>query len=404
MARASILTIEPIGLGGVARLTSAMYALQKEAGHDPHLVYLDQESVPSDGKQALIKYYQRHWRPQWEVRREGMQGLSIPLYPLPTWAGWYVPALVAPRALRTDIRIVVSGGAQVGLPYALSRRPFVIWMATRYIDELQGRAQAGDSWARDVIASSTWQRLLAQEARVLRKAARIIAISPYTARRIIDDYPELADRIDTVLCPIDTIQFSPANGKATNPIGSPFLLLTARIRDPRKNVRMLLKAFACVHTSRPELKLVITGDPPLATDAALCEQLGLKDSVVFLPSRSRADLVRYYQSAELFVLPSTQEGLAISVLEALACGLPVVATRCGGPESVIEDGRTGKLVANNDAEAFATAVLDLLSDTAQLAAARKSAATYARATFDWQTISAQLKKSLNVVYPQHFEA
>lgn len=401
MARASILTQEPIGLGGVSTMASAIYDIQAEAGHESRLVYVDAESVPTSGPLSLLKYYRKHFRPRHEVRL-GMDGISIPLYPFPQWAGWYAPFITAPRQVFTDIRVAVTGSAHLGLPYTLSRKPFVIWIATRYADELQARAQVGDAWAERLMNSSHWPRLEAQERTVLRRASRVMALSSYTSQRILDDIPELEGRVDTTLCPVDMNLFHPNSGHVKKPIEAPFLLLTARILDPRKNVSMLLDAFAIIRATRPDLKLVIIGDPPRPEDAEKRDRLGLGDEVMFLSARPRTELIRYYQTAELFVLPSTQEGLSISMLEALACGLPVISTRCGGPEGVIQDGVTGRLTLNDHPEDYADTVLDTLRSPDILQGMSLAAADYAQRTYAKPTIVAHLRRVFASVYPQYF--
>ena len=72
------------------------------------------------------------------------------------------------------------------------------------------------------------------------------------------------------------------------------------------------------------------------------------------------DIQRFYQIADIFVLPSRMEGLPNAVLEAMACGLPVVATAVGGSPEIIENGVNGLLVPANDADALATAILNYL--------------------------------------------
>jgi len=67
-------------------------------------------------------------------------------------------------------------------------------------------------------------------------------------------------------------------------------------------------------------------------------------------------LLGIYQNALLFVLSSDEEGLGIAILEAMACGLPVVSTRCGGPEMIVRDGTSGFLVERNDSPALAGAM------------------------------------------------
>jgi glycosyltransferase involved in cell wall biosynthesis len=218
----------------------------------------------------------------------------------------------------------------------------------------------------------------------------------------LDDLPELEERIDTILCPVDMDQFHPAYGNVVNPIGSRFLLLTARILDPRKNVSMLLDAFARVRAAMPDINLAIIGDPPREIDVSKCEQLGLTQAVQFLPARSQTSLIPYYQSAELFVLPSTQEGLSISMLEAMACGLPVISTRCGGPEGVIQDGLTGRLTTNDDADSYADAILSVLSDPILLKEMRLAANSYAQRTYAQPIVMSRLHNVFARIYPQHF--
>ena len=81
------------------------------------------------------------------------------------------------------------------------------------------------------------------------------------------------------------------------------------------------------------MKLKLVGDKPSASLMALSKSLGIESDIEFLDVRPRDELVDLYRRATLFVMPSRQEGLGIVVLEAMACGLPVVSTRCGGPET-----------------------------------------------------------------------
>jgi glycosyltransferase involved in cell wall biosynthesis len=75
------------------------------------------------------------------------------------------------------------------------------------------------------------------------------------------------------------------------------------------------------------------------------------------------ELVELYRDADVFALPSDEEGLGLVVLEAMACGPPVVATRCGGPEGIIEDGIDGYLVPRDDAEIRAQRLRSLLENS-----------------------------------------
>jgi glycosyltransferase involved in cell wall biosynthesis len=403
MMHSAILTIEPISLGGVPTMVKAVDSLLRRWGHPPTLIYTDAESVPTDGLASLLRYYLQHPAPRRETR-DGLDGLAIPLWPLPQWLGYYTPLVATRRALASaDIRLVVAGSAHTGLPFTYNKRPFVLWVATLYADEIKARASVGDAWAGHLLSSRAWPRLMQQEQRVLERAAAVLALSPHTAESIRRLCPSAAERVQTLLCPIDTELFQPGERPpGERPIEEPFLLFTARLRDPRKNVTMLLKAFARVRLVYPGLKLVLIGDAPLEAHLALRRELGLAESVVFCPPLPREALVPYYRSAELFVLSSLQEGLGISFIEAMACGLPVVATRCGGPEGVVTPGETGWLVPNDDEQAFADAILGALSDPARLRAMRANCRQYAERELARPVVEAKLLAALRGVWPREF--
>jgi N-acetyl-alpha-D-glucosaminyl L-malate synthase BshA len=137
---------------------------------------------------------------------------------------------------------------------------------------------------------------------------------------------------------------------------------------PVKRVLDVVHAFAKIHERLPAV-LVFVGDGPDRPAAeAPAEELGLLPDVRFLGKVDAvADLLR---CADLFLLPSGSESFGLAALEAMACGVPVVATRVGGLPEVIEDGVTGALVPVGDTEALARQSLDLLTDAARLAATR----------------------------------
>lgn len=137
-----------------------------------------------------------------------------------------------------------------------------------------------------------------------------------------------------------------------------------RLDDPRKNIGLLLEAFALLpeelHSST-ELLLSGFGEPGPAFWARV-SRLGLRERVRYVPGPSREALVKLYQGASVFALPSDEEGLGIVLLEAMACGIPVVSTKSGGPDGIITDGHDGFLVPLDNARAMARRLSRLLSD------------------------------------------
>lgn len=123
----------------------------------------------------------------------------------------------------------------------------------------------------------------------------------------------------------------------------------------------LLEAAAIVTQAEPSAKLVVVGDGPLRSSLeAQAQHLGLNGGVRFLGAVPEA--ARLLPHFDVFVLSSVWEGMSNSLLEAMAAGRPVVATRVGGNPEVVVDGETGLLVPPKNARALADAVLRLLRD------------------------------------------
>jgi len=121
----------------------------------------------------------------------------------------------------------------------------------------------------------------------------------------------------------------------------------------------LVRAIPQVLAKLPDARFFIVGKGELMAElkAAAAAQ-GLKDELVFTGFRD--DVADFYQIADLYVMSSVQEGLGTAVLDALALAKPVVATNCGGLPEIIQDGRTGRLVAPADPAALANGIIDML--------------------------------------------
>ncbi len=137
--------------------------------------------------------------------------------------------------------------------------------------------------------------------------------------------------------------------------------VTVAALSPGKGHRDLLRAMVAVSPRAPSLKLWIVGEGPLRAELEREGRLlGLEGSVQFLGFRT--DIQALLQAADFFCLATRHEGLGSSILEAMAAGLPVVATRVGGIPEIVEDGRTGVLVPLSDPAAFAESLERMASD------------------------------------------
>lgn len=162
---------------------------------------------------------------------------------------------------------------------------------------------------------------------------------------------------------VDARLFHPlAEREFANP---PYILCVGRLDDPRKNISLLLDAFCQLPANLSFVQLVTAGSaPPPPAYWARATSLGLQDRVRHVARPATDELVRLYQRALVFALPSDEEGLGVVILEAMACGVPVVVTRCGGPDGIITDGQDGFLVPLDDAATMAERLTRLCLDTA----------------------------------------
>lgn len=161
---------------------------------------------------------------------------------------------------------------------------------------------------------------------------------------------------------VDAEQFRPAAARDLR--SNPSILCVGRLDDPRKNVELLLEAYASLPVALQQTtRLVLAGSAgPGPGFWARVNELGLSNRVEFIPFPDAEALLRLYQAASVFALSSDEEGLGVVILEAMACGVPVVSTRSGGPDGIITEGQNGFLVGLEDAQALADRLARLLSD------------------------------------------
>jgi len=161
---------------------------------------------------------------------------------------------------------------------------------------------------------------------------------------------------------VDEEQFHPAAMRDLT--SDPYVLCVARLDDPRKNIGLLLEAYARLPDEvRKKVRLVLAGSSGPPPDFwTRAEALSLRDRIEYVERPSREVLVRLYQRAAVFALPSDEEGFGVVLVEAMACGVPVVSTRSGGPDGIVSDGKDGFLVPLDDAAAMAGRLSRLLRE------------------------------------------
>jgi L-malate glycosyltransferase len=169
--------------------------------------------------------------------------------------------------------------------------------------------------------------------------------------------------------------------------------------EPGKGIEPLLKAMPAVLAACPDAALLVVGDGPTREASEhLASDLGIADAVRFTGYRS--DVPELLAAMDVMAAPSTAEqGLGYAVLEAMCAGVPVVASRCGGPAECIAHGESGLLVPRSDVPALAEALIRLLTD----ARLRGEVAEGARARSALFSV-AQHVDDLKAVYREIFAA
>lgn len=159
-----------------------------------------------------------------------------------------------------------------------------------------------------------------------------------------------------------------------------FIVMHASNFRPVKNTRLLVEVFARMRREVPA-KLVLIGEgPDLPFAKRHLAELGLEGDVIYLGNQECIeDLL---PSADLYLLPSHHESFGLSVLEAMSCGVVVLATDVGGTREVVEHGESGFLCPPNDAERWSQLALEILRDPARRARMQGSARERARRAFD----------------------
>jgi glycosyltransferase involved in cell wall biosynthesis len=169
--------------------------------------------------------------------------------------------------------------------------------------------------------------------------------------------------------PIDIEHFSPESDDEWQArLERPALVFVGRGDDPRKNVQLLLDAWPSVLNVVPGAQLRLVGRPPLGVLPTGVEVRG-----------EVADVAAELRTAALFVLPSRQEAFGIVAAEALACGVPVVSTPCGGPEDLLARSGGGRVTTGFEPEELATTVAGILTDPPQLLSMRRAGRAYVEA-------------------------
>ncbi|HEU4758449.1 MAG TPA: glycosyltransferase, partial [Dehalococcoidia bacterium] len=247
---------------------------------------------------------------------------------------------------------------------------------------------------------------IAGERLVAQCADRIICASASERELLVNLYGVSAQRVFSVPCGVDTDRFRPLARAGVRrrlglPPDEPLVLFVGRI-EPLKGIDILLRAAAQLEGG---FRLLVVGGD--ARDAgrkaeleSLARELGIGRRVTFADAAPHSDLPLYYNAADVCVVPSYYESFGLVALEAMACGVPVVASSVGGLRETVRDGQTGYLVPWRCPEPFAER-LDLLLGNEPL---RRSLGREARAAvvrYRWSEVAARVEDIYHQMVSQY---
>ena len=254
-----------------------------------------------------------------------------------------------------DIVQVVAGAPAWALLAAKTRRPVVLQVATLVSKERSSL----------ILHQSGIKKLYTKSVTHLVSRLEEIALS-HVALAFVenawmrDHVAKIIGTSRTVFAPpgIDDSFWQPARYQDNG-----FLLCVGRLSDPRKNLSLLLRAYVRAKAQVEDLpKLVLVSENGLTSEQR--RQISLTpvaQSLEVFENIALSDLKLVFQNASMLLLSSDEEGLGMAILEAMATALPVIATDCGGPGTLIVDSETGLLVPVGDEVALASSICSLWS-------------------------------------------
>ena len=319
------------GYYGAENMLLNLCASQQKAGCQNSLMLFYNVHAPN------VEFYER-------ARR---RGLSVRMVHCQGRADWRAVRQIEDCIQEDGIELLHTHGYKADLyGYVAARRSGKPIVATCH------------NWVGGTAALGIYNHL---DRMALKRFHGLAAVSDSVAQRLLNS-GVAATKIRTIANGIDVEPFERAlPSPALNFDGNKVIGMVARL-DLQKGFEYLLRAAHQLCGTFPALKVVIAGEgPDRQAIENMIQRFGLQSSVILAGHHS--DMPGIYAAIDIFVLPSLNEGLPMTILEAMAASKPVIATRVGAIPSVIKEGETGLLVDPGDADGLRDALARLLSDS-----------------------------------------
>ena len=320
--------------------------------------------------------------------REEIDGISvyrvrfIPFYPSPFYLhGFFVNKLF--KKLESNFDLVHVHGTLI--PVVRTSLP-VIFTSHGTIKKDIGNMPV-KSFHFFVVVKLLRKQLFNIEKKIIENADTITAVSQSCAKEI-EKYHKITKEIYVVNNGVDTNFFIPAKNKKKED----YILYTGRL-ETRKGLIDFIESAKYVCREHADIRFILAGKGTIKNYLERrINALGLKKNFYFAGFVDRARLLEYYQNAAIYVLPSYYEGLPTSLLEAMSCGIPSIATDVEGSSELITDGKTGLLVPPRNPKGLADAILRLLDDEELRRRIGANARKHIVNNYDWEIITGGIEK------------
>jgi glycosyltransferase involved in cell wall biosynthesis len=319
------------GYYGAENMLLNLCASQQKAGCENSLMLFYNVHAPN------VEFYER-------ARR---RGLSVRMVHCQGRADWRAVRQIEECIQEDGIQLLHTHGYKADLyGYVAARRCAKPIVATCH------------NWVGGTAALGIYNRL---DRMALKRFQGLAAVSDSVAQRLLDS-GVAAKKIRTIANGIDVGTFEHAHPLPVFEFdGSKVIGMVARL-DLQKGFEYLLRAARDLCAAFPVFKVVIIGEgPDRQAVESMVQRFGLQSNVILAGQHS--DMPGIYAAMDIFVLPSLNEGLPMTILEAMSASRPVIATRVGAIPKVIKDGETGLLVDPADVDGLRNALARLLTDS-----------------------------------------
>ncbi len=249
------------------------------------------------------------------------------------------------------------------------------------------------------------------EERIVEEADRIIAECPQDREDLIFFYGANQDKISIVPCGYDRNEFYPIDRQLSRmtlnlPVNGPIILQLGRMVR-RKGIDNVIRALGILHKRDDiQARLVVVGgesdepDPEMTPEIGRLQEIAkaenVYDFVTFVGRKNRDQLKYYYNATDVFVSTPWYEPFGITLLEAMACGVPVVGANVGGIKFTVSDGKTGFLVPPKEPELLADRLKGILGNANLARLMRENATKRVNTFFTWAIVA----RSLAAIYEE----